>query len=132
MVLLAREFGWTLDEMRALRPSELTAILPELQRQEAIEQYNEWRNGWAFLAAVITNGFGAVVSAISTFTKRKYKHKPVGPDDFMNKDAKEMLQQLLGQDEPEPGESEPEAWSKHIEDARVKGLAGPWENCLTP
>lgn len=123
MVLLAREFGWTLDEMRALRPSELTAILPELQRQLAVEQYNEQRGHWAFLAAVITNGFGAVVSAISGFGKRRYKHKTVEPDDFMSKDAKKMLQQLLGQGEPK---LEEKGWSKHIEDARAKGLAGPW------
>jgi hypothetical protein len=109
--------------MRALRPSELTAILPELQRQLAIDQYNEQRNRWAFLAAVITNGFGAVVSAISGFGKRRYKHKTVEPDDFMSKDAKKMLQRLLGQGEPGPEQG---GWSKHIEDARAKGLAGPW------
>jgi hypothetical protein len=33
------------------------------------------------------------------FSKRK--SKLVEPDDFMNKDAKKMLQQLLGQGEPE-------------------------------
>ena len=110
--------------MRVLRPSELAAILLELQRQVALEQYNEQRNHWAFLAAVITNGFGAVVSAISGFGKRRYKHKPVSPDDFMGKDAKKMLQRLLGQDEPG---IERKDWSKHIEDAKVKGLVGPWE-----
>jgi hypothetical protein len=31
-VLLAREFGWTIDEMRQLTPRELAAILNELQR----------------------------------------------------------------------------------------------------
>jgi len=82
-VLLGREFGWTLDEMRQLTPRELAAILNELQRQKAIEQLNEQRNHWAFLAAVITNGFGAITSMFS-----KRKHKAVSPDDFIGKEAK--------------------------------------------
>ena len=114
-MLLAREFGWTIDEMRVLRPSELAAILLELQRQVALEQYNEQRNHWAFLAAVITNGFSRIAGMFS-----KRKPKMVGPDDFMSKEAKKMLQRLLGQDEPEPKD-----WSRHIEDVRAKGLVGP-------
>jgi len=113
VVLLGREFGWTLDEMRQLTPRELAAILNELQRQMAIEQFNEQRNRWAFLAAVITNGFGAITSMFS-----KRKHKAVSPDDFMDKDAKKMLQRLLGQ------EPEQKDWSRHIEDAKAKGLKG--------
>jgi len=113
VVLLAREFGWTLDEMRQLTPRELSAILNELQRQVAIEQLNEQRNRWAFLAAVITNGFGAITSMFS-----KRKHKAVSPDDFMDKDAKKMLQRLLGQ------EPEQKDWRRHIEEARAKGLKG--------
>jgi hypothetical protein len=66
-------------------------------------------------AEVITNGFGAITSMFS-----KRKHKAVSPDDFMGKDAKKMLQQLLGQ------EPEQKDWSRHIEEAKVKGLAGPW------
>ena len=81
----------------------------------AIEQLNEQRNHWAFLAAVITNGFGDITSMFS-----KRKHKAVSPDDFMGKEAKKMLQRLLGQDEPEPKD-----WSRHIEDVRAKGLVGP-------
>jgi len=113
VVLLAREFGWSIEEMRQLTPRELSAILNELQRQVAIEQLNEQRNRWAFLAAVITNGFGAVTSMFS-----KRKHKAVSPDDFMDKDAKKMLQRLLGQ------EPEQKDWSRHIEEARAKGLKG--------
>jgi hypothetical protein len=113
VVLLAREFGWSIDEMRNLTPQELVAILNELQRQVALEQYNEQRNKWAFLAAVITNGFGAITSMFS-----KRKHKAVSPDDFMGKDAKKMLQRLLGQ------EPEQKDWSRHIEDAKAKGLKG--------
>jgi hypothetical protein len=111
-VLLAREFGWTIDEMRQLTPRELAVVLNELQRQVAIEQYNEQHNRWAFLAAVITNGFGAITSMFS-----KRKHKAVSPDDFMGKDAKKAFQQLLGKDKQKD-------WSKHIEDAKAKGLKG--------
>ena len=114
MVLLAREFGWSIDEMRQLTPRELAAILNELRRQMALEQYSEQRNKWAFLAAVITNGFGAIASMFS-----KRKHKPATPDDFIGKEAKKVLQQLLGQDEQKD-------WSKHLEDAKIKRLAGPW------
>jgi hypothetical protein len=114
-VLLAREFGWSLEEMRQLTPRELVAILTELQRQVALEQYNEQRNKWAFLAAVITNGFSRITGMLS-----KRKPKMVNPDDFMGKEAKKMLQRLLGQ------EPEQKDWSRHIEEARAKGLAGPW------
>ena len=113
MVLLAREFGWTIDEMKLLKPSELAAILNELQRQVTIEQLNEQRNHWAFLAAVITNGFGAITSMFS-----KKKHKAISPDDFMGKEAKNMLQRLLGQ------EPEQKDWSRHMEEAKAKGLKG--------
>ena len=99
--------------MRQLSPRELAVVLNELQRQMAIEQLNEQRNRWAFLAAVITNGFGAITSMFS-----KRKHKAVSPDDFMDKDAKKMLQRLLGQ------EPEQKDWSRHIEDAKAKGLKG--------
>ena len=112
-MLLGREFGWTVEEMRNLTPQELVAILNELQRQVALEQYTDQRNKWAFLAAVITNGFGAIASMFS-----KRKHKAVSPDDFMGKDAKKMLQRLLGQ------EPEQKDWSRHIEDAKAKGLKG--------
>jgi len=114
-VLLGREFGWSIDEMRNLTPQELVAILNELQRQVALEQYNEQRNKWAFLAAAITNNISRIVGMFS-----KRKPKMVEPDDFMNKDAKKMLQQLLGQ------EPEQKDWGRHIEDAKAKGLAGPW------
>ena len=115
-MLLGREFGWSIDEMRNLTPQELVAILNELQRQVALEQYNEQRNHWAFLAAVITNGFGAITSMFS-----KRKHKAVSPDDFMGKEAKKMLQRLLGQEQLEQKD-----WTKHVKEAMAKGLAGPW------
>ena len=98
--------------MRQLTPRELAAILNELQRQMAIEQLNEQRNHWAFLAAVITNGFSRIAGMFS-----KRKPKMVSPDDFMSKEAKKAFQQLLGQDKQKD-------WSKHIEDAKAKGLKG--------
>jgi hypothetical protein len=106
--------------MQSLRPSELAAILLELQRQVALEQYNEQRNHWAFLAAVITNGFSRIAAMFS-----KRKPKVVSPDDFMNKEAKKMLQRLLEQDMPEPGPRQKD-WGRHVEDAKAKGLSGPW------
>lgn len=111
-MLLGREFGWTIDEMHQLTPRELAVVLNELQRQVTLEQYNEQRNKWAFLAAVITNGFGTITSMFS-----KRKHKAVSPDDFMGKDTKKAFQQLLGQDKQKD-------WSRHIEDAKAKGLKG--------
>ena len=62
---------------------------------------------------MITNGFGAITSMFS-----QRKHKAVSPDDFMDKDAKKILQRLLGQ------EPEQKDWSRHIEDAKAKGLKG--------
>jgi hypothetical protein len=102
--------------MRQLRPSELVAILSELRRQIALEQYHEQRNRWAFLAAVITNGFRGIAGMFS-----KRRTKMVSPDDFMGKDAKKMLQRLLGQNEPKRKD-----WKRYIEDAKAKGLKGPW------
>lgn len=117
MVILGREFGWTLEEMRKLSPQELSAILNELQRQVALEQFNEQRNKWAFLAAVMANGFSALANS---FSSKRRKPKMVQPDDFMAKDAKKMLQRLLGQ------EPEEKSWIKHVRDAKAKGLRGPW------
>ena len=102
--------------MRQLTPRELAAILNELQRQVALEQYNEQENKWAFLAAAITNNISRI---IGMFSKRK--PKMVEPEDFLNKDAKKMLQRLLGQNEPKRKD-----WKRHVEDAKAKGLNGPW------
>ena len=80
MVLLAREFGWTPQDIRELYPTELAAILEELKRQKEVYEYNEFRNKWAFLAAAFTN---AVLNIVGLFSKRKPKQ--VAPDDFMDK-----------------------------------------------
>lgn len=95
-------------------------ILGELQRQVTLEQYNEQRNHWNFLAAVITNNFSRVVAKLS-----KRRQKIAEPDDFISKDAKKMFQKLLGQDETGQKSSQND-WEKHIKDAKAKGLRGPW------
>ena len=102
--------------MRKLYPSELQAILKELQRQRLLEEYTEQRNKWAFLAAVISNGFSAVVRM---FSKHRGKQKAITPDDFISKDFKKIIQQVLGKQE------EDNDYDKHIEDAKQKGLKAP-------
>ncbi len=94
--------------MRDLKPSELNAIVQELERQVAIEQYVDQKNHWSFLAAVITNGFSSIGGMFS-----RRKPKMVEPDDFMGKDAKKMMRQLLGQEKD---------WSEHMKEAKAKSL----------
>ena len=98
--------------MRRLRPSELFDILDELKRQMLIEKYAEQKNHWAFLAAVITNGLGSIAGMFS-----KRKPKQVEADDFIGKDLKKAMKGIL-KDESE--------MQKLIEDAKQKGLKGPW------
>ncbi len=108
--------------MRQLTPRELAVILNELQRQTLIEEYNEQHNRWSFLAAVITNGFSMLASVLSSKRRRP---KLVEPDDFIDKKAKKMFQVLLSQDEAGEKTSQ-KGWSKHIKDAKAKGIRGPW------
>lgn len=108
--------------MRQLRPSELAGILVELERQVTLEQLNEQRNRWNFLAAIIMNGTAIITSAIAGTVGRRRKPKLVEPDDFMSKDAKKLFEQLLDRGAP----AKKRTWDKHIEDAKAKGLAGPW------
>lgn len=115
-MLLAREFGWTIEEMRQLYPSELKAILNELQRQKLLDEYAEQRNRWAFLAAVIMNGVSILARV---FSGKKKKIKEISPDDFISKDFKKIIQQVLGKQE------EDNDYDKHIEDAKQKGLKVP-------
>lgn len=103
--------------MRQLYPSELKAILKELQKQKLIEEYTEQKNKWAFLAAVITN-CTAVLSRV--FSGKKKKPKLVKPDDFINKDFEGLMQQILGTKE----QKKDKKYEKHIEDAKAKGLKG--------
>ena len=114
--MLGREFGWTLDEMRRLYPTELQAIMNELARQKIIDEYTEQKNKWAFLAAVIMNGVAALARV---FSGKKKKIKEISPDDFISKDFKKIVQQVLGKQE------EDNDYDKHIEDAKQKGLKVP-------
>jgi len=118
-VLLGREFGWTLDEMRQLYPSELKAILKELHRQKLIDEYDEQKSKWAFLAAVIANCTAALSRV---FSGKKKKPKLVEPDDFISKDFEGLMQQILGTKE----QKKDKKYGKHIQDAKSKGLSGPW------
>ncbi|KKL07793.1 hypothetical protein LCGC14_2582450 [marine sediment metagenome] len=54
IVLLAREFGWTLDEIGKLSPRQLVDIVNELVYQRQVDGYNR-SYGFAFLASVICN-----------------------------------------------------------------------------
>jgi len=116
VVLLAREFGWTLDEMRQLRPSELVAILKELERQKFLQEYHEMRSRWAFLAAVITNGVSAIASMFS-----KKKSKQIEPDAFISKEMRKKMEKLT-----KKAQREENRWAKFIEEAKAKRLKGPW------
>lgn len=102
--------------MRQLRPSELCAVMKELQKQKLIDEYTEQKNKWAFLAAVIMNGVAALARV---FSGKKKKIKEISPDDFISKDFKKIIQQVLGKQE------EDNDYDKHIEDAKQKGLKVP-------
>lgn len=110
--MLGREFGWTVDEMRRLRPSELFDILDELKRQKLIESYTEQKNHWAFLAAVITNGLAGIAGMFS-----KRKPKTVEADDFIGKDLKKAVEGIFRNEDE---------MDKLVADAKKKGLKGPW------
>ncbi len=112
---MAREFGWTIDEMRELRPSELIAILKELERQRFLQEYSEMRNKWAFIASVITNAIATIAGMFS-----KKKPKTVEPDDFLGEELKKRFKKLTGE------QQEGKQWDELIEEAKEKGLKGPW------
>lgn len=102
--------------MRQLYPSELKAILQELQKQKLVDEYTEQKNKWTFLAAVIANCTAALSRV---FSGKKKKIKEISPDDFISKDFKKIIQQVLGKRE------EDNDYDKHIEDAKQKGLKVP-------
>lgn len=104
--------------MRQLRPSELVAILKELDRQKTLQEYHEMRNKWAFLAAVFTNGINAVVGM---FAKRKPKN--VEPESFLGGEIKKRIEELKGN---KKAQQEEDRWAALIQEAKAKGLKGPW------
>ena len=74
-----------------------------------------------FLAAVITNGVAAITRV---FSGKKRKPKLIVPEDFINKNFKNIINRILGEDNndiPEKGKFE-----RHTNDAKQKGLRGPW------
>jgi len=68
-------------------------------------------NGWAFLAAVIVNGFIALGG----------KKDMVNPEDFISKEFKKQVEAILKAQSQEKND-----WASLIEDAKTKGLKGPW------
>ena len=104
--------------MRQLYPSELQAIIQELQRQKLLEKYADQKSKWAFLAAVITNCTAALARA---FSGKKRKSKLVEADEFISKDFKKLINQVLYEEKEGKGK-----YDKHIQDAKQKGLKGPW------
>ena len=122
-MLLAREFGWTLDEMRQLYRSELTTILKELDRQKTIDEYTEQRNRWAFLAAVISNGFSGIAKMLSG---KKGKQKQITPDDFISKDFKKRVKAIIPEITAQKNTIQKSKFDQSIKDAKQKGLKGPW------
>ena len=105
--------------MRQLRPSELSAVMKELQKQKLIDEYAEQKNKWTFLAAVIANCTAALSRV---FSGKKKKPKLVKPDDFISKEFEKLMQQILGTKE----QKKDKKYAKHIQDAKAKGLSGPW------
>lgn len=112
--MLAHEFGWTIDEMRQLKPSELDAILDEIARQNELRNYTEFKSKWAFIAAVITNGFIAIANMFSKKTLEM-----VEPDDFVDKIWRQKMEGIIK-------EAQKDEWASYIDDAKAKGLKGPW------
>ncbi len=105
--------------MRQLYPSELQAILKELQRQKLVDEYAEQKNKWAFLAAVIANCTAALSRV---FSGKKKKPKLVEPGDFISREFERFMQEILGTKE----QKKDKKYEKHIQDAKAKGLSGPW------
>ena len=82
VVLLAREFGWTLDEIGKLELSQLNSILREIAYQKRLDDYvASYR--FAFLASVICN----------LMSKEK-----VSPEDFIGLMPKREGQELTEED----------------------------------
>lgn len=109
-MLLAREFGWTIDEIKQLTYSELQAIVEELKKQKLIEKYEEQITGWSYLASVIIN----IAKGLAG------DKNPVEPVDLLSKEFRKQVETIL------KAQSQQNDWAKLIEDAKAKGLKGPW------
>jgi phosphoenolpyruvate synthase/pyruvate phosphate dikinase len=91
------------------------AILQELEKQKIVEKYVEMKEHWAFLAAVFMNGLNGIAGMFS-----KKRPKQVKPDDFISKDFEKIIKGIIKEAQPEKD------WASHIQDAKAKGLKGPW------
>lgn len=80
------------------------------------------RENWAFLASVVTNGFLGLAASMST---RRRKPKMVKPEDFLDKNFVRLMEEMLGKREARPQKKTD--WASLIEDAKEKGLRGPWK-----
>ncbi len=77
------------------------------------------RENWAFLASVVTNGFLGLATGMSG---KRRKPKLTNPDDFISKDFKKLVERVFN--EAQSGKQTD--WASYIEDAKAKGLRGPW------
>ncbi|QCX32452.1 hypothetical protein FDN13_01360 [Caloramator sp. E03] len=85
-----------------------------MQKQREIQEYVEFKGKWAFLAAIITNGFAAIASM---FSKRKPKEVKI--DDFIDKKYAAKIKGYFK-------EAQDDKWASLIKEAKMKGLKGPW------
>lgn len=117
---MASEYGWTPDEIDRLYLSEIPAIIKAIERRKLAERYREMRENWAFLASVVTNGFLSLAAGMSG---KRRKPKLTSPDDFISKDFKKLMSRLFGSEAQSGKQTD---WASLIEDAKAKGLRGPW------
>lgn len=85
------------------------------------ERYREMRENWAFLASVVTNGFLGLATGMSG---KRRKPKLTSPDDFISKDFKRLMEQMFRDNGARPAKKTD--WASLVEDAKEKGLRGPW------
>lgn len=79
------------------------------------------REHWAFLAAVTINGFSGLVASLSS---KRRKPKTIKPDDFIDKDFLKLFMELFPEEEKKKKKGKP--LELLVEDAKAKGLSGPW------
>lgn len=79
----------------------------------------EFREHWAFLAAIITNGFSGLAASMSS---KRRKPKWIKAEDFVDKDFHMLFERLFSQ----PKKKKKDSLEKLVTDAKAKGLEGPW------
>lgn len=128
--LFASEYGWSQDIIERLYRSEFIPLVKALQKRKLADEYREMREHWAFLAAVTANSaLGAAASiAASMSGKRGRKPKEIKPEDFLDKKFVKMMKAMLDEygDENEKAQPRDRGWAPQIQDAKAKGLKGPW------